>query len=127
MTRIFLAAVGVAYLFLAGWCSVLPARTSESVGYQLKPGSGQSEYLVIYGGLELALGIIFLWPLYDSSTVPFALLTCLILHACIVLFRMISLCLYSGIGMTTFVLAVVEWIILICTALLFWNAKAGPA
>ena len=109
--RIFLAVVGVAYLLLAAWCSLRPDPTSQSVGFSLKPGSGQSEFLVVYGGLELGLGIVFLLPFYDVSWTPFALFTCLIIHACLVLFRTTSFFLYSAIHTTTYVLAVVEWLI----------------
>lgn len=109
--RIFLAVVGVAYLLLAVWCSLRPGQTSQSVGFSLTPGSGQSEFLVVYGGLELGLGIAFLLPLYDANWTPFALFTCLIIHACLVLFRTASFFLFSGIHTTTYVLAVVEWLI----------------
>lgn len=109
--RIFLAVVGVAYLLLAAWCSLRPAQTSQAVGFTLTPGSGQSEFLVVYGGLELGLGVVFLLPLFDGERTPFALSMCLIIHACIVLFRSTSFFLYSGIHITTYVLAIVEWLI----------------
>ncbi|MGE3316814.1 MAG: hypothetical protein AB7O26_16980, partial [Planctomycetaceae bacterium] len=64
MTRVFLAIVGVAYITLAAWCSIAPKHTSQSVGFSLTPGSGQSEFLFVYVGRELALGLIFLWPLW---------------------------------------------------------------
>ncbi len=58
MVRIFLAIVGPAYPF-AAWCSLMPEKTSMIVGFTLQPGSGQSEFLNVDGGLELALGIAF--------------------------------------------------------------------
>ncbi len=51
MERIFLAIVGAAYILLAGWCSLMPDKTSKAVGFTLQPGSGQSEFLTVYGGL----------------------------------------------------------------------------
>jgi len=57
-TKIFLAVVGVAYIVLAAWCAIRPDQTSSSVGFELKPGAGQSEFLVVYGGLELGLALI---------------------------------------------------------------------
>ena len=72
MARIFLAAVGVAYLVLSAWCSVAPETTSQTVGFDLHPGTGQSEYLVIYGGLEAALAVIFLLPLLRKERLLFA-------------------------------------------------------
>ena len=118
--RIFLAVVGAAYLLLAVWCSLRPAQTSQSVGFTLSPGSGQSEYLVVYGGLELGLGIVFLWPLFDAERSAFALSVCLILHGCLVLFRSAGFLLYSGIHTTTYILAVVEWSIFLGAAALTW-------
>ena len=109
--RIFLAVVGAAYLVLAVWCSLRPSHTAQSVGFSLTPGSGQSEFLVVYGGLELGLGIVFLLPLYNVEWTSFVLVTCLVIHACLVLFRSASFFLYSGIHTTTYVLAVVEWVI----------------
>lgn len=81
---------------LAVWCAASLAKTSRSVGFDLQPGSGQSEYFVIYGGLQLALGLVFLWPHIRPEAEPFALTTCLIVHAAIVLFRTASFFLYPG-------------------------------
>ncbi len=109
--RIFLGIVGIAYLGLAIWCSIRPGQTSQSVGFTLTPGSGQSEFLVVYGGLELGLGIVFLIPLFRSETTWHALAACAIIHGCLVLFRSIGFILFSGIHATTYVLAIVEWLI----------------
>ncbi|WP_417388824.1 DUF4345 family protein [Gimesia sp.] len=111
MARFFLAIVGLVYLLLALWCSVDPASTSRSVGFTLQPGSGQSEFLVIYGGLELALGIIFLWPLWQREVTRYALVACVIIHGCLVLFRSIGFFVFTGIGSTTYSLGVGEWLI----------------
>jgi hypothetical protein len=121
MSRIFLAIVGAAYVLLAAWCAVAPGQTSKSVGFELQPGSGQSEYLVIYGGLQLALGLVFLWPLVRPQEVAFPLLACLIVHACLVLFRMASFALYGNISSTTYFLSGVEWAILLGAAFCFWR------
>lgn len=111
MLRIFLAIVGSLYVLLALWCSLAPNTTSQTVGFTLKPGSGQSEFLVVYGGLELALGIVFLWPLYQKEAARYALFTCLVLHACLVLFRTVGFFLFEGIESTTYSLAFGEWLI----------------
>lgn len=120
VSRIFLAAIGFLYLALAAWCSLKPQETSEKVGFQLRPGSGQSEFLVIYGGLELGLALLFLLPLVRPEHLRSSLLSCLILHACLVAFRSVSFFLYSDILPMTRKLAFFEWLILICAAILFW-------
>lgn len=123
MTRVFLAIVGVTYIALAVWCSVAPKQTSQSVGFSLTPGSGQSEFLVVYGGLELALGIIFLWPVWRPQEVAFPLLACLIIHGCLVLFRSVSFFVFDGISRMTYGLAAVEWIIFLGAAILWWRQR----
>ena len=116
--------VGLAYLVLAIWCASMPDETARSVGFELIAGSGQSEYFVVYGGLQLALGIAFLWPLWRKDDEEFALRLCCLVHSCLVVFRMVSLFRFSGIGEITLALAVVEWLILLA-AIFVWR-KATP-
>jgi hypothetical protein len=110
-TRLFLAAVGLVYLYLAIWCSLFPARTSELVGFQLRPGTGESEFLTIYGGLELALAILFLRPLVLPRWTASALDVCIILHGCLALFRSAGFWLFQEIEPMVYQLAVGEWLI----------------
>jgi hypothetical protein len=110
-TRIFLLAVGLLYLYLAVWCSLFPARTSELVGFQLRPGTGQSEFLTVYGGLELALAIIFLRPLLQPRSSECALFVCLTLHGCLVLFRTAGFFLFPVKEPMVYQLAAGEWLI----------------
>lgn len=123
MARAFLAVVGVAYIFLAIWCAAQPDATARSVGFELISGSGQSEYFVVYGGLELALGIAFIWPLRRKEDTVGALRLCCLIHSCLVVFRTVSFFQFSDIGRTTYVLAAVEWLILVAT--LFVASKAA--
>lgn len=107
-------------------CSVDPASTSRSVGFTLQPGSGQSEFLVIYGGLELALGIIFLWPLWQREVTRYALVVCVIVHGCLVLFRTAGFLIFDDIASMTYSLAVGEWLIfLVSLGICFLGKKSG--
>ena len=119
--RIFLAVVGLTYIYLAAWCSLQPAQTSQLVGFDLKAGSGQSEFLVIYGGLELALALLFLRPFVQPKQLQASLQSCLIIHACLVLFRSASFFMYSGIPSMTRNLAFYEWMIFLAAAGLVWK------
>jgi len=123
MERIFLAIVGLAYLLLAVWCSLAPAKTSQAVGFGLHPGSGQSEFLVVYGGLEAALAIVFLLPLVRADQTLFSLQACLIIHVCLVLFRSIGFVAFEGIDTKTYALAAVEWVIFLGALILWWRFK----
>lgn len=122
-TRIFLASVGALYVLLAGWCAWMPEATSRAVGFRLEPGSGQSEFLTVYGGLELALGIIFLWPLYRPDTAPLVLGACIVVHGCLVLFRTAGFVLFRDMPTTTWMLAATEWLILVVAAVIWWRVR----
>ena len=81
------------------------------MGFTLQPGSGQSEYLVVYGGLQIGLGLMFLWPLLDAGVQRYALVSCLLIHGSLVAFRTIGFLTITGIQTTTYALAAVEWAI----------------
>jgi hypothetical protein len=117
VSKIFLSVVGFIYLGLAVWCSLSPAITSNKIGFELIGGSGQSEFLVVYGGLELGLSLIFLLPLVRSEFLLNSLISCLIIHSCLVVFRTVSFFCFSDISAMTYQLAVGEWLILILSVL----------
>ena len=118
MARIFLTIIGLLYLALALWCAAQPEKTSNSVGFELRPGSGQSEFLTVYGGLQFGLGILFLWPSIRPGESWFPLVACVVVHGGLVLFRMLSFLLYSGISTTTMIFAGIEWTVFILSAVL---------
>lgn len=119
--KVFLGVVGTAYLVLAIWCMIAPGTTAQAVGFELQSGSGQSEYLVVYGGLQLGLGCFFIWPVFwKPEVISVAIVASLFIHTALVLLRSVSFLLYEDLGGTTLVLASVEWSILIST-LLVWR------
>ncbi|MFM7057310.1 MAG: hypothetical protein ACKO2P_10350 [Planctomycetota bacterium] len=127
MTRVFLAAIGLLYVWLAAWCSFQPEETSRLVGFQLLPGSGQSEFLTVYGGLELGLALILLWPVLQASAARQGLVNCTLIHGCLVAFRGASFVLFQGIEPMTWKLAAGEWVIfLLGGAILIWS-RPGKA
>ena len=121
--KIYLAVVGAAYLLLAVWCAVKPSQTSRSVGFDLLPGSGQSEYLVVYGGLQLGLGLFFLMPFLEPDSLKHCLLACIMIHVVLVVFRSLSFVLYTGIQTTTYILAATEWVIALTGVYCYWSMK----
>lgn len=117
--RVFLAIVGVLYLYLAIWCSVRPESTSKLVGFELQQGSGQSEFLTVYGGLEFGMALFFLLPLIRPASTRDSLLCCLLIHAGLVAFRSAGFLLYSNIQPMTWKLAAGEWAILLLSMCVF--------
>jgi hypothetical protein len=123
VARIFVCLIGVLYVGLGLYCSLLPGRASKSVGFQLDPGSGQSEFLTVYGGLEVGMGLVFLLPLLRPAETEFALRACLIIHGCLVLFRSIGFALFRNFASTTYNLAIGEWVILLASAVFWWQVR----
>lgn len=123
ISRFFLAFTGIAYIGLGIWCAVAPEKTSRAVGFALQPGHGQSEFLTVYGGLEVALGLLFLWPLCKREEVVFPLFACLLVHGSLVVFRTIGFFIYTGFGTTTYGLAGLEWVIFLFTVVLFFSLQ----
>lgn len=123
MAKLFLAIVGCAYLGLALWCALSPESTSRAVGFTLSPGAGQSEFLTVYGGLEFALGLLFLWPVIQRGDPRHSLLMCLVIHASLVAFRSVGFLIFDGLGTTTYSLAATEWLIMIGAAVCYARAN----
>lgn len=123
--KIFLTVVGVIYLAFAAWCTAKPETTAGSLGLRLDPGSGQSEYVTVYGGFQLALALIFFWPWLDASVLSFSLMTCLIIHASLVLMRTLGFLLFTGIQPLTIGFAASEWVVLIITLIIWWMRRSA--
>jgi hypothetical protein len=123
ISRIYLALVGTMYLGLSAWCTISPQVTSQKVGFDIQPGSGQSEFLVIYGGLELGLALILLMPLVYHESLRFSLLSCILIHGCLVAFRTASFFMFTEFESMTYNLAIGEWTILLFGLVCFFFAK----
>ena len=116
IARFFLGFTGFIYLLLGIWCAVAPEKTAKGVGFELQPGQGQSEFFTVYGGLEVGLGIFFLWPIFRPDDLMMPLLACFTVHLCLVLF------IYTNFSSTTIILASIEWVIFVATAVFyFWK------
>lgn len=118
MAKAYLWINAVLYVVLAIWCTLSPSKTATAVGYtQLSP-AGQSEYLVIYGGLQL--GMAFLFGYFAWIDQPrTGLLVALAFYVPIVLFRTVSLSRLWPVSAPTVALAGVE-ILLLLAAVLLW-------
>jgi hypothetical protein len=120
MSRGLLTVIGAAYLVLAAWCAFAPEQTSASLGLSLRSGSGQSEFLTVYGGLQLGLGLYFLLPWVRPDSARTVLLASVIVHGSLVAFRAVSLPLYGVKTSTTLVIAGLE-IAIFLTSLVVWG------
>lgn len=100
MTSIYLYLNAALYLVFAAWCTVSMVTTSRNLGYETLTANGRSEYLVIYGGLQLGLAITFWMLASNSSLHRFGLLFSLAVYAPIVLYRWITIVMFKAGGMT---------------------------
>jgi hypothetical protein len=126
IAKTYLIVVAVLYMGLALWCTFQPSVTSEKVGFELKGGTGQSEFMTVYGGLEFGLALVLLAALFRPDTVAFGVLACTLIHGSLVVFRSISFFTFEGIGNFTYQLAIGEWIItLIGIAILYWQNRSA--
>ena len=120
LARGYLIVVGLLYMALAIWCSVQPGVTSKKVGFELIGGSGQSEFMTVYGGLEFGLALILLLAAFREGTVTYGVWACVLIHGSLVLFRTISFVTFSGIDPFTYRLATGEWVITLLGILILW-------
>jgi len=124
MTAFYLYLNAVVYLLLAGWCTFAPARTATALGYTTLSRSGQTEYLTIYGGLQLGLAFLFAWLVW-SQQMRTGLVLALALYLPIVLYRSISLLRWWPVESTTLLLAATEWLMLAAALWLWWQGRAS--
>jgi hypothetical protein len=84
MAVAYLAVNALLYLVLGAWCALDPLGTARFVGLAPTGPAGQSEWLAVYGGLELGLGVFYAWATLRPALRGAALL--------------FSACLYAGIA-----------------------------
>ena len=113
IAKTYIIAVALIYIGLSVWCTVSPDVTSRKVGFELKGGTGQSEFMTVYGGLEFGLALVLLGTLFKPELVTYGVLSSVLIHGSLVLFRSVSFFMYSNIGSMTYKLAIGEWVILL--------------
>jgi len=117
---LILRIIGVVYIILGVWCSLLPDQTSQSVGFELINGSGMSEYITVYGGLEVGLGLAMLITSFVARLRLGGLAFTFILSACLPLFRVPTILVFD-VQSTTYALMAVEIAFAILLGLALWR------
>jgi len=96
------------YFFFAVWCLIKPDQTADFSGLKLMNGSGRSEYLTIYAGLQTGLAGFYIFAaLKEEMHLP-AILFSLFLYAGILLVRLTSLATLKGVKKGTYYIATME-------------------
>jgi hypothetical protein len=113
------------YLGFAAWCTFSPWRTAGNIGYTMMSSGGRSEYLVIYGGLQLGLAAIFaLFARGDVQVQRLGLQLALCLYAPIVVYRLVTVAKFWPIPGLTLAVGSLELALLVAAAALL--ARAAP-
>ena len=124
MTTAFLWINAALYLVFAVWCTVAPGKTAEAIGFAFAKGGARSEYLVVYGGMELGFAIFFalcaLRPAWATAGLVFA--TCL--YAALALYRVASLFFYDGLTPFVYTMCVIEIAFAITAGLLLYRSTS---
>jgi hypothetical protein len=128
MARVVLCLFGALYLVLGVWCIVAPEVTARKVGLELVGGAGRSEFIVVYGGLEIALGVFFLWCGRDPALWRAGLFLALISSACLAIARTATLVLVPDVPESTHPFFAAEVAMALVSASAFWvHARASRA
>lgn len=118
MTALFLWINSALYALLALWCLISPTDTSQAIGFTAMSNSGQSEYAVIYGGMQFGFAFLFGWAALSGNH-RFGLIFALAIYVPILLFRIVSVAHFWPVSATTLATGVSE-IVLTSWALLLW-------
>ncbi|MFE8070991.1 hypothetical protein QQM79_08015 [Marinobacteraceae bacterium S3BR75-40.1] len=95
MHRWVLTIIGLLYLALGGWCAAFPETTAQSLGYQLS-SAGVVEYVVVYGGLEVGLGLGILIGARHPLLFPGVFFMTSLFSLCLPVFRGVMMWLYGS-------------------------------
>ncbi|HTL15148.1 MAG TPA: DUF4345 domain-containing protein [Thermomonas sp.] len=124
MTARYLWLNAVLFIAFAAWCALRAEPTAQALGFTAMDAGGRTEYLAVYGGLQLGLGLLFAWTARAPDRLRFGLLLALALYGPIVALRGIGLLRYGPVPLLTQVTAAGEALMLLL-ALALWFARRG--
>jgi hypothetical protein len=108
MVAAYLYLNAVLYAVFSLWCTLRWRETSRALGYTTLSHSGQSEYLVLYGGVQAGLAIAFVLLAREPALHRFGMLFALALYAAIVAFRVPTAIMFAPVAPTTWIVAALE-------------------
>lgn len=110
------------YAVLAIWCTVQHTKTASGTGYTGLDNSGHSEYLVIYGGLQLGLVAIYAYLATKPEYLRLGVLLSIFLYTPIVIYRIITVIKYDPVSPITLGTSGLE-VALLLAAIGLWFGK----
>jgi hypothetical protein len=125
MAKILLIFNGVLYIALAAWCTILPMKTSSAIGFGLPNNSAKSEYLVVYGGLELAMGAFFLLCAFKANMLEAGLWFSLLTYGCLMVYRWSTIFALKDLSTFIYTMVAVETVMTALSAWLLWRQTSS--
>ena len=127
MTPLYLYVNAGLYLIFAVWMTLSPWKTAAAVGYDSLAANGRSEFLVIYGGLQLGLAIFFAFIAMNSTYHRIGLVFSLCLYAPIVIYRIITVIRFHAMQGSTLAIGALEIGLLCAATLLYFRNNASSS
>lgn len=124
---LYLYANAFIYVVFAIWMTLSPWRTAAAVGYEVLSRSGRSEFLVVYGGLQLGLAAFFAMMAASPQTQRVGVLFAVCLYAPIVAYRIITVVRFWPVGMTTLWTGALEVTLLVVAIVLLLLGRGAMA
>jgi hypothetical protein len=124
MSAVYLYLNAAIYALFAVWTTLSPEQTAFIQGYEVLANSGRSEYLVVYGGMELGFAAFFVWTALAPGLQRAGLVFALFLYVPIVAYRMVTVAHYWPVSGTTLVVAGLEIILLLWAVILVLRTRA---
>lgn len=112
------------YAVFAAWCTIARRSTSRNLGYEELSSSGHSEYLVVYGGLQLGLAAFFAYVASQPSLHRAGLVFALALYVPIVVYRAATVLAFWPVRGMTLGVAALEAVLLVAAIALYLRSSS---
>jgi hypothetical protein len=124
MVALYLYVNAALYLLFAAWTTLSPWVTATNIGYTSLSSGGRTEYLVVYGGMEIGFAAFFAWTAASAGLQRAGLVFALFLYVPIVLYRSVALWRFWPVPATTLATAGLEIVLLVWAVVLVVRTRA---
>ena len=122
--KVYLLINAALYAVFALWCTLKATNTATNLGYVELNNSGRSEYLVIYGGLQGGLAVLFFLLARDAAYHKLGIMVSIGVYAPIVLYRLATIWKFSPVSSLTLSVCALETGLLIAAVWLAVRSEA---
>jgi hypothetical protein len=118
MEKLYLIINAAVYAALAVFCTARHGAAARGSGYTALSDGGHSEYLTVYGGLQLGLAVAYAWTATNAALIRPALIFSVCLYLPIVIYRVITVFLFKVRSPVTLGTGALEFILLVAALVL---------